>query len=71
MPRYNLTALRLYIGAFDCSVPSPVRYSQARTFSTIITTIQMKENIVIHQLPRKKQEASLSGQKSLPARETI
>ena len=45
MPRYNLTALRLYIGALDCSVPSPVRYSQARTFSTIITTIQMKDHI--------------------------
>lgn len=32
MPRYNLTAFRLYIGALACSVPSPVRYSQARTY---------------------------------------
>jgi len=40
MPRYNLTALRLYIGALACSVPSPVRYSQARTYSTIIKHIK-------------------------------
>ncbi len=36
MPRYNLTTLRLYTGTLACSVPSPVRYSQARTYSTII-----------------------------------
>ena len=45
MPRYNLTALRFYIDALASSVPLPVRYSQARTYSTIITTIQMKEDI--------------------------
>ena len=35
MPRYNLTALRLYIGALACSDTSPVRYSQARTYSLL------------------------------------
>ncbi len=45
MPRYNLTALQFHFGALACSVSSPVRYSQARTYSTIITTIQMKEDI--------------------------
>lgn len=38
-------ALRLYIGALACSVPSPVWRSQARTRQTHSTTIQMKENI--------------------------
>ena len=45
MPRYNLTALRFHFGVLACSVPLPVRYSQARTYSTIIITIQMKEDI--------------------------
>ena len=35
MPRYNLTTLRLYTGTLACSVPSPVRYSQARTYSQL------------------------------------
>ena len=37
---YNLSNFNccfvMYIGALACSVPSPVRYSQARTYSTII-----------------------------------
>ena len=37
MPRYNLTALRLYIGALAGSRLLPVRCSQARTISSIIT----------------------------------
>ena len=64
MPRYNLTALRLYIGALDCSVPSPVRYSQARTFSTIITTIQMKEDIVNTSTSPKENKKRLCRGKS-------
>ena len=35
MPRYNLTTLRLYTGTLAYSVPSPVRYSQARTYSQL------------------------------------
>ena len=67
MPRYNLTALRLYIGALDCSVPSPVRYSQARTFSTIITTIQMKENIVNTSTSPKETRSVFVGAKVTPS----
>ena len=66
MPRYNLTALRLYIGALDCSVPSPVRYSQARTFSTIITTIQMKEDIVNTSTSPKETRSVFVGTKVTP-----
>lgn len=67
MPRYNLTALRLYIGALACSVPSPVRYSQARTFSTIITTIQMKENIVNTSASPKETRSVFVGAKVTPS----
>ena len=67
MPRYNLTALRLYIGALDCSVPSPVRYSQARTFSTIITTIQMKENIANTSTSPKETRSVFVGAKVTPS----
>ena len=67
MPRYNLTALRLYIGALDCSVPSPVRYSQARTFSTIITTIQMKENIGNTSTSPKETRSVFVGAKVTPS----
>ena len=37
MPKYNLTALRLYIGALAGFHLLPVRCSQARTISSIIT----------------------------------
>lgn len=67
MPRYNLTALRLYIVALDCSVPSPVRYSQARTFSTIITTIQMKEDIVNTSTSPKETRSVFVGAKVTPS----
>ena len=67
MPRYNLTALRLYIGALACSVPSPVRYSQARTFSTIITTIQMKEDIVNTSTSPKETRSVFVGAKVTPS----
>ena len=67
MPRYNLTALRLYIGALACSVPSPVRYSQARTFSTIITTNQMKENIVNTSTSPKETRSVFVGAKVTPS----
>lgn len=67
MPRYNLTVLRLYIGALDCSVPSPVRYSQARTFSTIITTIKMKENIANTSTSPKETRSVFVGAKVTPS----
>ncbi len=68
MPRYNLTALRLYIGALACSVPSPVRYSQARTYSTIINTSDSSKetrNVFIGAKvtpTQKEQIKSLAGQ---------
>ena len=67
MPRYNLTALRLYIGALACAVPSPVRYSQARTFSTIITTIQMKEDIVNTSTSPKETRSVFVGARVTPS----
>ena len=57
MPRYNLTALRLYIGALACSNTSPVRYSQARTYSFTFITIYMEQNIEEQtQSPEEKKE---------------
>ena len=57
MPRYNLTALRLYIGALACSDTSPVRYSQARTYSFTFITIYMGQNIEEQtQSPEEKKE---------------
>ena len=57
MPRYNLTAFRLYIGALACSDTSPVRCSQARTYSFTFITIYMEQNIEEQaQSPEEKKE---------------
>ena len=66
MPRYNLTALRLYIGALAGFHLLPVRCSQARTFSTIITTIQMKENIANTSTSPKETRNVFVGAKVTP-----
>lgn len=66
MPRYNLTPLRLYIGALAGFRLLLVRCSQARTFSTMITTIQMKEDIVNTSASPKETRSVFVGAKVTP-----
>ena len=63
---YNLTPLRLYIGVLAGFHLLPVRCSQARTFSTMITTIQMKEDIVNTSASPKETRSVFVGTKVTP-----